>query len=340
MKVSAVTEVPGKTRTRAPFASSALRESILLIIVVVVCVYFAVSTEGFTLANVLDRTRYWSAVGFLAIPMTFIIATAGIDLSVASLLALCGVVFGIVYRDLHVPVFVAAVCAVCIGGVCGAVNGFFISRVNIPPLVVTLATMTLFRGMAMGLSQARPVGGFPSGFSRLGQGNLLTVPIQGEMIALPIATASMLGAGVLGWIVLRKTWVGRYVECLGENSTAARFAAIPAARLLFALYLCTGIACGLAALYHTALFDTAKADAARGMELEAIACVVLGGTRISGGKASIAGTLLGLMLLQVTRYGLELQGVKTQYIVIGMGCLLIIAALLNEWLSPKEGRRS
>ncbi len=314
----------------------AARETILFLILLGVYIGFSVTVQGFSdWSNLLRRALYWVPTGLIAIPMTFIMATAGIDLSVSSILALSGVVLGMLYNDAGLPLLPAAAGAVLVGALCGAGNGWVISRIGVPPLVVTLATMALYRGVAMGLSKARALAGFPQGFLWLGQGNLIQLP---GGVAIPFSVAFMLLCFGLAWLIMRRTWIGRYTECIGENPTAARFAAIPVDRMLLALYTACGLLCGVAALFHTALYATAKADTARGLELEAIACVVIGGTRISGGHGAVTGTLLGLCLIGMLRHGLLLADVRSQYVIIAVGGLLIVTAVLNEWMSTARGR--
>ncbi|MBN2309933.1 MAG: ABC transporter permease, partial [Candidatus Hydrogenedentes bacterium] len=205
---------------------------------------------------------------------------------------------------------------------------------NVPPLVVTLATMTLFRGIAMGLSKGDPIGNLPDGLTWLSQGDAFRIPAgEAGPVFFPVPLFPLVfvfGAGIL---VLRKTWFGRFTECIGENETAAEFAAIDTRRVKLALYTLCGVVCGVGAVFQTALYNTAKANTALGMELEVIACVVIGGTRISGGRASMIGTLLGLLLIGILRYGLDMARVQQQYIIILVGCLLIAAAVFNEWMA-------
>jgi len=318
------------------------REAVLFGVLAVLFVVMSARVEGFFDAfNLLERTRYWVAVGLIAVPMTFIIATGGIDLSVASMLALCGIVAGLLHRDAHWPMAAASLGALAVGLGAGAANGWVISVIRVPPLVVTLATMALYRGVAMGLSQARAISDFPAGFLWLGQGSLFRIPfLPGDAAYLPAPLVLLLLAYLAGWALLRRSWVGRFTELIGENETAARFAAIDVPRMKFGLYAAAGLVCGLAALVHTAIYATAKADTATGAELEAIACVVIGGTRISGGHASIVGTLLGLCIFGLLRFGLEMAGVGAQNIMILVGIVLVATAIVNEWLSRPAGRRA
>jgi rhamnose transport system permease protein len=314
------------------------REAALLGAFVLLFAVFSISVDGFfDWFNLFERSRYWVVPGMVAMPMVFIIATAGIDLSVASIVALCGIAFGMSYNA-GAPVPFAAVIAISVGLVAGSINGGVSSFLGVPPLVVTLATMALFRGMAMGLSKGAPIRDFPDGFQWISQGDLFRVPF-GDGVHVPVPLIALLVTVSVGAVLLKRSWIGRYTESIGENETAARFAAIDVRWLKFGLYAACGAVCGVASLFHTALYATAKADTAMGLELEAIACVVVGGTRISGGDASVVGALLGLLIIGILRYGLEMAGVPSQYVIIAVGSLLIATAVFNEWVGGRgEGR--
>ncbi|MBX7256697.1 MAG: ABC transporter permease [Candidatus Hydrogenedentes bacterium] len=311
----------------------------LFLLLVLLVVGFSVFVDGFLDWPALcKQSRYWVATGIVAVPMTFIIATAGIDLSVGSIVALAGVTLGLLYVDAGWSIWLAGFAAVATGAAAGALNGGISSYLRVPPLVVTLATMALFRGLAMGLSRARSLGGFSEGFRWLAGGNVLAfLPGGGEQTYLPFSLVIMLLIFAVGGVLMRKSWIGRFAECIGANETAAAFAAIDVRNLKALLYTASGTACGVAALFHTSLYATAKADTAVGLELEAIAAVVVGGTRISGGRGSVLGTLLGLLIIGVLRHGLLMAGVRQQYVVIYVGILVVVAAVLNERIASRKG---
>lgn len=315
------------------------REAALLLVLFAMFTAFSLMVEGFfDWFNLFERSRYWVIPGMIAVPMTFIIATAGIDLSVGSMVALSGIVLGLLYRDASCPIALAAAGAVAAGFLAGLFNGAVGSYVGVPPLVVTLATMALFRGIAMGLSQAQSVANLPASFQWLGQGDLFTVTVgSAGSFSIPVPLLVLALTVILGALLLRRSWVGRFTECIGENETAASFAAIDVRLMKCALYTACGAVCGLAAVFHTALYATAKADTAKGLELEVIACVVVGGTRISGGRGSVIGSLLGLLIIGILRYGLEMAGIKSQHVVLFVGGLLILTAVFNEWMATRTG---
>lgn len=313
------------------------RDAALFVVLLVMVAAFSIRVEGFLdWFNILDRARYWVVPGIIAVPMTFIVATSGIDLSVGSIVALCGIVLGMVFQQSNIAIAICA--AVIAGSLAGAINGGVIGYLRVPPLVVTLATMALYRGLAMGLSKGAPYGGYPSGFTWISQGDLFSLPIGKTPAYVPAPLLGLLIVVIGGALTLRRTWIGRFTEHIGENDIAARFAAINVNWLQLGIYTACGALCGVAALFHTALYATAKADTAQGLELDVIACVVVGGTRISGGRASVTGTLLGLLIIGILRYGLDMAGVKSQYIIIFVGALLIVTAVFNEWVGARGER--
>lgn len=315
------------------------REGVLLLVLAGMFAAFAAFVDGFLDAyGLFERSRHWVVPGMIAVPMTFIIATGGIDLSVGSMLSMCGIVLGVLYRDAQMPLWVGLVGAVVTGILAGAFNGGISSYLAIPPLVVTLATLALYSGVAMGLSHGSPVTGFPDAFQALAQGDLFQFEAgDAGTVYVPMSLPALAFAVVLGWALMRRSWVGRFTECIGENETAAAFAAIDVRFLKFVLYTASGLVCGIAALFFTSQFATARPDAGRGLELEVIAAVVVGGTRISGGSGSVVGSLLGLLIIGILRYGLEMAGVESQNLVIVVGALLIATAVFNEWMARRSG---
>lgn len=307
------------------FAAS--RELALAAILVVVLVAMAFLSEEFlTARNLLEMTRFIVEIGLLALPMTLIIITKGIDLSVGANLALSAVAFGLSWQA-GVPLVPAALIGVLTGTVGGLLNGVTSAYVGVPPLVVTLATFGAYRGIALGLSQGRGVSGFPDWFYVLGQGSIGPVPVQLIVFAL---------AAVVFLVVLHRTPFGRAVYAIGHNERAAQHAGIPVRRLLLSLYTLSGTLAGLAAIVYVSRVGTAKGNAGANYELEAITAVVLGGTSIAGGTGSIPGTLLGLAIIISLRFGMILGGVDANIRSLVLGLALIVAVLVYQL----AGRRS
>lgn len=305
-----------------------MRELVLLLVLIGVCVGFGATVEGFADAqNLMDRSRYWVETGVAAVAMTLIIGTGGIDLSVGSMLALAATAAGVLWQNAGVPIWPAACLGIGVGVVAGGLNGLCVHRIGLPPLVVTLATMALYRGLALGLIKADPVRNLPDGFQRLGQGTFGIVPVQ-----LPV----LIVIGVVGILALRRSWIGPGVLAMGDNPVAARFAGLPIGRLTIGLYAASGFVCGLAGIIYMARYGSVNPEiAGRGFELEVIACVVIGGTRIVGGSASVIGTLLGVLILDLCQFGLELSsdvtGIGSQQQIVIVGVIVVATAVLNEF---------
>ena len=321
---------------KSGFAFLASRQLALSLLFFLICLFFGLTNENFRDPfNLLDRSRHWVEIGMIAVPMTLIIATSGIDLSVGSIVALCGIVSGLMFEKMGMPLPLAFAFGVLVGGVCGAINGFICSRLRVPALVTTLATMAVFRGLAMGLSRADPIRGFPreitdwAGMSTFGWGNF----------QLPHQTLLLLILVALGMIVLSKTVVGRWSLQIGENLKAAKFATVPVDKMHLLLYTTCGLVCGLASIIYTARFATAHPAAAKGLELEVIACVVIGGTRITGGNGSVLGTFLGVLILGTLRFGMDLEGILQRYQIVLIGLVVVLAATMNEYVARRPRQK-
>lgn len=281
--------------------------------------------------------RFSAEIGLLALVMTPVILTGGIDLSVGSLLGLCAVSFGKLWRDAGLPPELAAVCALWIGAVGGGVNALLITRLRVPPLIVTLGSMSLFRGVAEGMTRGVDnFTNFPASFLFLGQGYLWgMVPVQVPI--LMVATVGM-------WLLVHRTTVGRSLRAIGYSPEGARHAGLPVERRLALVYMLAGLMAGLAALLYVARVGQARADAGTGYELMAITAVVLGGASIFGGAGTVWGTLLGVAVLAVLRVGLMLSDQPGELAGILTGVLLLVVlagevALKRLGARPIHGRR-
>lgn len=299
-------------------------EWVLLLVLFFEIVVFSIAGDNFfTAANAFEITRLSVEVGLLALALTFVIITGGIDLSVGSMMGLVAVVLGALWRDAHLPIAVAAGIALLLGLAGGALNGSLIARFNLPPLIVTLATFSLFRGVAEGITRGiENYSSFPSGFLFLGQGYIGGIfPAQLILLLLAIAGCA--------W-VLHRTAFGRSLYAIGHAPDGARYAGIDVGRKLFFVYLFSGLAASVSAVIYVAHLGQAKSDAGTGFELMAIAAVVLGGTSIFGGRGSILGTVLGLFAIVVLQNGLRLSGQPAELAGILTGALLLLTVALNR----------
>lgn len=297
-------------------------EAILAVLLVLALAVLSMQSDRFfTVDNLLNQGRLMAEVGLVALAMTFVIVTAGIDLSVGSILGLVAILLGVFWQKLGIPLPLAMVLGVLVGGVAGLVNGIIITRFRVPPLIATLATLALYRGLAEGISQARSVRGYPEWFFVLGQGEVLGVPTQLWIF---------LACAVVAAIVLGMSTFGRATYATGANIVAARFSGIPVDRTILLIYTASGLIAGLAAIIFVSRVSTTRSDMGTGLELDVITAVVLGGTSIFGGRGTIIGTLLGLILMQALKNGLALAGVKGDGTIVVIGLILIATIIISN----------
>ena len=275
-------------------------------------------------ASLLDTSRTFVETGLLALGMTFVIVSGGIDLSVASLLALVSVVLGLSYQA-GLPLPAAMALGLLTGVAGGLLNGAAIAYLDLHPFVVTLATMAIYRGGAYAISNAAAVSDFPTWFTAIGQSYFANglVPLQ-----LPVLVLAAIGC----WLALDRTRFGRRVYGVGANELATRFSGVSVERTKLAVYALMGFLVAVAAIIQTARVSTARANAALGLELPVIAAVVLGGTKITGGAGTIPGTVLGVLVLAFLQDGLVSAGVRNDWGLVIVGGFLIAGVLANEIL--------
>jgi rhamnose transport system permease protein len=300
-------------------------EVILGALLIAALIVLAGQSEHFwTGDNLLNQGRLMAEVGLVALPMTFVIVTGGIDLSVGSIFGLSAILLGVFWQNMGMPLPVAMLGAVIVGTIAGLGNGFIITRFKVPPLIATLATLALYRGLAEGISQARSVRGYPEWFFVLGQGEVLGVPSQLWI---------MIACFVIAAFILGMTTFGRTTYAIGSNEVAARFSGLKVDRAKMLIYGASGLIAGLAAVIFVSRVSTTRSDMGTGLELDVITAVVLGGTSIFGGRGTVIGTGLGLILMQALKNGLALSGVKGDGTIVVIGAVLIAAILVGNLLS-------
>ena len=298
--------------------------ALLVVLLFEIAVFSLTGANFLTTANAFEITRLSVEIGLLALALTPVIITGGIDLSVGSMMGLAAVVMGALWRDAHLPMMAAIFVALLLGLLGGALNGVLIARFELPPLIVTLGTFSLFRGIAEGLTRGiENYSGFSPRFLFLGQGYIGgLVPTQ--LLSLVVAVIG------IGWW-LHRTAFGRSLYAIGHSIAGARYAGILVPRKLFVVYALTGFAASLSAVIYVAHLGQAKSDAGTGFELMAIAAVVLGGASIFGGRGTILGTVLGLFAIVVLQNGLRLSGQPTELAGILTGALLLVTIALNRF---------
>ena len=298
-----------------------VRRLSVLGILLLICIVFAFgSSEFLTASNLLNVALQTSIIAIIAIGMTFVILTAGIDLSVGSLMALCGAVAaGIAVRQ-GMDTYVSISIALGVGLILGAINGLMVVRGGIPPFVATLSMLAIARGLTLVYTQGRPIAGLDESFIYWGTGQLWGIPIP---VILMIVIA------VIAHIVTRYTPFGLHVYSTGGNAETTRLAGISPDRIKMAVYMISGFLAALGGVLLTARLWSAQPNAAAGWELDAIAAPVLGGTSLFGGVGSIGGTVIGAFIIGVLSNGLNLMGVPSYYQQVIKGLVLILAVTVD-----------
>ena len=303
----------------------------LLVVLACECLVFGFVSDNFlTVANFFEIVRLSVELGLLALALTPIIVTGGIDLSVGSALGLCAVILGALWRDAHVPLWAVSILTLLVGCGCGLLNGALVGGLNLPSLIVTLGTYSLYRGIAEGLTRGiENYSGFGHKFLFLGQGYIARV-LPPQVLVLAVAALAT------AWVLHRSAF-GRTLYAIGFSPEGSRFAGIPVRRRLTLIYVASGFASSLAAIIYVAHVGQAKSDAGTGYELTAITAVVLGGASIFGGRGTVLGTILGLYALVVLQNGLRLGAMPAEFTGILTGVLLLATVALHgvrRWRPP------
>ncbi len=303
---------------------------LLIAIAAEIVIFTAIAPNFLTAGNLFEITRLSVELGLLAIALTPILVTGGIDLSVGSMMGLAAVVFGIAATDWHLPIVAAAAAAVLVGLAGGALNAVAIAGLGLPPLIVTLGTLSMFRGIAEGLTQGSgSYSGFPHAFLALGQGYLGgIVPAQLPFFLLVLAAYAL---------VLHRSVIGRALYAIGFSASGARHAGLPVDRRVGLVYVLSGLTASVAAIIYVAHLGQAKSDAGLGFELDAITAVVLGGTSVFGGRGTLWGTVLGLCALSTLQNGLRLAALPSELTGVLTGALLVTTIALDRMRSQFKG---
>ena len=279
-----------------------------------------------TVSNLLNVAQQTSINAIIAVGMTFVIITAGIDLSVGSLVAFSGVVLASVLQA-GVPLPIAILVGLGVGLFCGMINGLLITHGRIPPFISTLGMMSVARGAALLYTKGRPVSGFSENFRYLA---------TGEIFHIPVPVIIMGVVYIIAHFVLNRTKLGRYAYAIGGNEEAAILSGINVKLYKTMVYALCGMLSGLAALILTARLNSAQPIAGNMYELDAIAATVIGGTSLMGGEGTVLGTLIGALIMGVLRNGLNLLGVSSFIQQIVIGSVIIIAVLLDMALKKQR----
>lgn len=309
------------------------RESAVIALLLIVIVVSLATVRNFdSPLTVTYLLRDVAPILLIALPMTLIIITEEIDLSVASIVGLTSVVTGVLTAA-GWPFEVAALLAIVVGVLAGALNGFLVTVVGLPSLAVTIGTLALFRGIAVGMLGTEAVTDFPEAWTDLAKANIPGTPIP--VIMIPFAILAIVFA-----VLLHLTPFGRSLYAIGLNKEAAQFSGIDVGRTKFTLFVLSGAMSGFAGVYFTLLYSNARGENAMGLELQIIAAVLLGGVSIFGGRGALHGVIAGVLLIGVLGSALRLAGITSDIINVITGVLLVLSVVSASLLAWLQARRS
>lgn len=299
-----------------------LRWEWLLVVLIIVVSFVNTQLSPFFLdgGNLLRTTSDFMEIGIMMLPMVFIIITGNIDLSVASTLGLSASLMGWLFIN-GWNIWLAVVVALLVSIVAGLLNGFLIARLKLPSLVVTLGTLSFYRGLAYTLLGDQAARGYPDSFIYLGQGTLGST-------AIPFSLLVFVVLALIFGLVLHKTTFGRYLYAIGNNEPASRFSGVPVNRIKIIIYVLSSVMSALAGFILAARFGSTRPDIGTGLELTVITVTVLGGVSIFGGSGTMVGAVLALLLIGILRFGMGLINLQGQVQDIIIGLLLILSILL------------
>jgi len=309
-----------------------------VIFLLLVMAFFSFFESGFrTTTNLLNIVRAVSFFGILAVGMTFVILTAGIDLSVGSMMAFCGIVAASAAKgsralltgkdDGGLNVLYAFLAAVAIGLMIGLVHGVFIAYLRVPAFIVTLGGLGAWRGATLLWSNGQPISSFSSDFSHWGKGSV------GE---IPIPVIVFVGMVLIAHIILKFTRYGRWIYALGGNSEAARLSGLNTNGITTSVYVISGLCAGISAFLLTSRLNSAEQVAGQGYELQAIAAVVIGGTSLFGGSGGVIGTMIGAVLIGVLNNGLVQMNVSPYYQPIVIGLIIVFSVYIDQLVKSRR----
>ncbi|WP_445681199.1 ABC transporter permease [Radicibacter daui] len=305
-------------------------------LIVLVIGFSLASPNFFQVDNILSILQATSVNGVLAVGVTMVIITGGIDLSIGTMMTFCAVVSGMVLTWLGLPLILGVIAGMAAGAACGLVSGTLIAKAKIPPFIATLGMMLVLKGLSLILTGTKPIYfNNTDGYTDISQGSLIgdllpVFPLPNGVLILFIVAA------IVAW-VLSRTVLGRYTFALGSNEEAVRLSGVNTDAWKMGIYALAGSICGIAGILISSRLNSAQPALGLGYELEAIAAVVIGGTSLSGGRGTVLGTLIGALIMSVLTNGLRILSVAPEWQTVVTG-VIIIAAVYADQMRRRSAR--
>lgn len=294
---------------------------LFILLILLMIIMSMLSPEFLTISNIFSVTQQMSELGVMALGMTMVIITSGIDLSLGAIAGFTTIVIATTYGASG-NIAVAIVTGIVLGTLCGAVNGYLVGKIKAPAMLVTLGSQTLFNGFALAISKGNAISNLPNSYFMIGQGYIGVVPVQ---------TIIFIVLAVIITILLEKTPWGNYVYSVGNNPVATTFSGIKTSKILIYVYIFAGFLASVSGIIISSRVSTARADLGQVYVLQCVTAAVLGGTNISGGSGKVIGTFLGVFVMAVLQNGLNLAGVNSFTQNLIMGAMLIVVLLINNY---------
>ncbi len=295
---------------------------VYLTLIILIVIFSLLSNNFLTTGNMLNLLRQIAINGLIAIGMTMVITTGGIDLSVGSILGLTAMISAFLMTS-GVPPIISIVTCLMLGALLGFINGFIIAQYKLQAFIVTLATMTTFRGLTYVISNGKPI-------SNISDSTLFNFIGKGDILGIPIPIFIFFITFFIAYILMNKTVFGRNVYATGGNEVAAKLSGVDVKRTHIKVYVISGLLAALSGLILISRLNSAQPTLGDGYELDAVAAVVIGGTSLAGGRGRISGTLIGILILGVISNGLNIIGVSSFYQEIVKGLIILIAVFLDR----------
>lgn len=303
---------------------------IVAVLVVLVIAFSVMSPNFLDPTNILNIARQIATLGIVAVGFSFVLITGGIDLSVGYQISLNVVVTGMLMAQFGVPWYLAVLLALVLGTLVGLINGLIITFTGVAPLIVTLSMMMILNGLSYLISKGLPIFGFPSGFSMLGQGAIAGIPVSVYVLVLVWA---------IGLFILNKTYIGRYFYAIGNNVEAARLSGVNTRRTVILVYALCGFFTSIGAVLLLSRLNSAQSATGAGFEFSVLTACVLGGISVMGGRGSLFGAFVGVMIVGVLDNGLVLMNVSEYVQLVIKGCILLAAVIYDAMSKNSRGRR-
>lgn len=316
------------------FSGQAIQKLLAFLTLIVMIVFFSLASPNFFVQdNIISILLATCVNGLLALGVTFVIITGGIDLSIGTVMTFSAVVAGVLVTNFGAPLWLGVVAALATGSLIGCFTGLLVAFLKIPAFIATLGIMMVTKGLSLVVSGASPIY-FPTGYKEIAVGSLVSRMIPGLNLQNGVLIFFLMA--LVASIILNRTVLGRYNFAIGSNAEATRLSGVNVAGWLTAIHTLSGLFCGIAGVVISSRLGSAQPALGQGYELEAIAAVVIGGTSLSGGQGTISGTVIGAFIMSVLTNGLRIMGVKQEWQTVVIGAVVILAVFIDIYRRKKQ----